>query len=55
MKYSAVIFDLFGTLIHKFPLQEHKRVLSKMASVVSVPPDDFIRLWFDTFDERGDK
>ncbi len=53
MKYKAVIFDLFGTLVHKFPLQEHKRVLSRMASVVSAPPHDFIRLWFDTFDERG--
>lgn len=53
MKYKAVIFDLFGTLIYKFPLQEHMHILGKMASVVSVPPDDFIRLWFDTFDERG--
>ena len=53
MKYEAVIFDLFGTLIHKFPLREHRRILSKMASVVSAPPHDFIRLWFDTFDERG--
>ena len=53
MKYEAVIFDLFGTLVYKFPLREHIRILSKMASIVSVPPDDFIRLWFDTFDERG--
>ena len=53
MKYEAVIFDLFGTLIYKFRLREHMRILSKMASVVSVPPDDFIRLWFDTFNERG--
>ena len=53
MKYKAVIFDLFGSLIYKFPLQEHKRVLSKMASAVSVSPADFIRLWFDTFNERG--
>ena len=53
MKYKVVIFDLFGTLIYKFRLREHMRILSKMASVVSVPPDDFIRLWFDTFNERG--
>jgi len=53
MKYEAVIFDLFGTLVYKFPLQEHMHILSKMASVVSVPPEDFIRLWFDTFNERG--
>jgi len=53
MKYSAVIFDLFGTLIDKFSLREQRNVLRQMASVVSVPPDDFIRLWFDTFNERG--
>ena len=53
MKYQAVIFDLFGTLIDKFPLQEHKSALRQMASVLSAPSDDFIRLWFDTFDERG--
>lgn len=53
MKYQAVIFDLFGTLIDKFPLPEHKRVLRQMASVLSAPSDDFIELWFDTFDERG--
>ncbi len=53
MKYEAVIFDLFGTLVCKFPLREHIHILSKMASIVSVPPDNFIRLWFDTFDERG--
>jgi len=53
MKYSAVIFDLFGTLIEKFPLREHEGALRQMASVLSAPSDDFIRLWFDTFDERG--
>jgi len=53
MKYEAVIFDLFGTLIDKFPLREHKSALRQMASVLSAPPDDFIQLWFDTFNERG--
>jgi len=53
MKYSAVIFDLFGTLIEKFPLREHESALKQMASVISAPSDDFIRLWFETFDERG--
>lgn len=53
MKYKAVIFDLFGTLIDKFPLREHKSALRQMASVLSAPPDDFIQLWFDTLNERG--
>ncbi len=53
MKYKAVIFDLFGTLIENFSLREYQSVLRNMASIVSVPSDDFIRLWFDTFDERA--
>lgn len=53
MKYKAVIFDLFGTLVDKFSLREHKGVLRQMASVLPAPPDDFIQLWFDTFNERG--
>ena len=53
MKYEAVIFDLFGTLIDKFSLRKHREVLGKMASVLLIPSDDFIKLWFDTFDMRG--
>ncbi len=53
MKYEAVIFDLFGTLIDKFSLQSHREVLGQMSAVLSIPADDFIKLWFDTFDMRG--
>lgn len=53
MKFEAVIFDLFGTLIEKFSLQEHTDILRQMASIVSIPADDFVRMWFDTFNERG--
>jgi putative hydrolase of the HAD superfamily len=52
MNYQAVIFDLFGTLIDKFPLREHQEALKQMAATVSAPADDFIKLWFDTFNER---
>jgi putative hydrolase of the HAD superfamily len=53
MKYLAVIFDLYGTLIDKLSLRGYKEDLRRMASALSVPPDDFIRLWFDTQNERG--
>ena len=52
MKYNAVIFDLFGTLVDNYPLSESNDVLRQMASVLSVPSDDFITLWHATFDER---
>ena len=53
MKYEAVIFDLFGTLIPNMSLSEHRAVLTRMADVLSAPPDDFVQLWFDTFNERS--
>jgi putative hydrolase of the HAD superfamily len=53
MKYQAVIFDLFGTLVPNMSLSEHRAVLTRMADVLSAPPDDFVQLWFDTFSERS--
>ena len=53
MKYEAVIFDLFGTLIPNMSVSEHRVVLTRMAEVLSVPPDDFVKLWFETFNERS--
>lgn len=53
MKYHAVIFDLFGTLVDNFSFQEYEQMLSEMAAVLSVPRHDFVRLWVSTFDERA--
>jgi putative hydrolase of the HAD superfamily len=53
MKYKAVIFDMFGTLVPNMSLSEHRAVLTRMAHVLSAPPDDFAQLWFDTFNERS--
>jgi putative hydrolase of the HAD superfamily len=52
MKYKAVIFDLFGTLIKNFPWDESNSVLRRMALELSAPPDDFTALWHATFDKR---
>jgi putative hydrolase of the HAD superfamily len=53
MKYSTVIFDLWGTLVPSLSNQEYLLVLERMATSLSVPPDDFSRIWFDTARERG--
>jgi putative hydrolase of the HAD superfamily len=53
VKYTAVIFDLFGTLIPNMSLSEHRAVLTRMADVLSAPPAGFVQLWFDTFNERS--
>ena len=52
MQYKAAIFDLFGTLVHVASRHENENSLRHMASVLSVPPDNLIQLWHDTFDQR---
>ena len=46
MKYLAVIFDLFGTLVDNFSSRGYEDALIQMASVLSLPPDEFSRVWF---------
>jgi putative hydrolase of the HAD superfamily len=52
VKYQAVIFDLFGTLIKNFRRPGYENVLAEMASILSVPREDFLNQWFDSFRER---
>jgi putative hydrolase of the HAD superfamily len=51
MKYKAVIFDLFGTLVENLPESEYKLVLAKMASVISADQDQFVNTWNEYFDD----
>lgn len=57
MKYKAVVFDLFGTLVpspsSSGNLSEYMVVLEQMAASLSVPMDDFNRVWFETARERS--
>ncbi len=53
MKYQAVIFDLFGTLVSEPSRRKQQSVLREMAAVLSVPADDFVRLWAETRDKRS--
>jgi putative hydrolase of the HAD superfamily len=52
-KYSAVIFDLFGTLVNTFSSSDHDLVLAEMAKVLGVQYDAFAQL-FD-YDMRYDR
>ena len=52
MKYKAVIFDLFGTLIKNFPWDVSNSLLRRMALELLAPPDDFTALWHAAFDKR---
>ena len=57
MKYDAVIFDLFGTLVDNtefldFSRSQYHRTLSNVAAALSVPEPDLFRLWSSTVHER---
>jgi len=52
MKYKAIIFDLFGTIINTFSQAEYEEVLNEMADILNAPAREFSQLWFDSFKER---
>ncbi|MXZ10269.1 MAG: hypothetical protein F4Y79_12595 [Gemmatimonadetes bacterium] len=41
MKFKAVIFDLFGTLVDNFSKKEHDKVYALMAETLSAPYEAF--------------
>jgi putative hydrolase of the HAD superfamily len=47
MKYSAVIFDLGGTLTYGLAWSEYVDAAREIAAVLSAPADDFVRIWFE--------
>ncbi len=53
MKYKAVIFDLFGTLVDNFSVTEYFAVLDEMAHILGVPAKEFGRVWREAFNERS--
>lgn len=53
MKYDAVIFDLFGTLVDNMPTFIFHEVLAKMAEAVGAPAQEFIPMWTTTWPLRS--
>ncbi len=53
MKYDAVIFDLFGTLVDIFSLEEYREFLRDMCAVLGVSPADFMSRWDEKADDRA--
>ena len=48
MKYKAVIFDLFGTLVEDIIGPPYTDLVMRIASILSMPADDFRQMWSDT-------
>ena len=53
MKYSAVIFDMFGTIIPDIDGSPYREIARRMADALSVPQDDFVEMWFSLSYERN--
>ena len=52
MRYQAVIFDLFGTLVDFLTDKEYAAGRAEVAAVLDAPLDDFRRVWSTTHRDR---
>jgi putative hydrolase of the HAD superfamily len=52
MKFKAVIFDLFGTLVDDFATSVGRQTYSELAEALEVPYDQFMPLWRETSEMR---
>ena len=53
MKYDAIIFDLFGTLVNNPSYQEYQQLISQMAFILTLPSEKFSHLWIETSRKRA--
>ena len=51
-RYDAVIFDLFGTLVHTVPPDAYAAMLGELSELLGVSHADFTRRWRVTLEER---
>jgi putative hydrolase of the HAD superfamily len=53
MKYKAVIFDLFGTLVDNYDVVGYSSALRETSSILKLHHEDFMRLWKETDIKRA--
>lgn len=53
IKYKAVLFDLFGTLVHHCPKESFQQLMYDMASAMNMPLQSFTEQWLATSDKRS--
>ena len=53
MKYEAIIFDLFGTLVDNYDLIGYASSLRETSSLLKLRHEDFMKLWNDTAPKRA--
>ena len=52
MKYKAIIFDLFGTLVENLLSHQYQEMLVEITGILSIEQDEFINHWLEYSDER---
>lgn len=52
LKYDAVVFDLFGTLVDYLTTEEYRHAQAQVAAMFAVPVDDFQSSWIDSMKYR---
>jgi putative hydrolase of the HAD superfamily len=52
MKFTAIVFDLFGTLVDSPSILEREKVMRNMASMLSIPLAEFTKEWDSTTNQR---
>jgi putative hydrolase of the HAD superfamily len=52
MKFRAIIFDLFGTLVNDFATSVGRQTYSELAGAFEVPYEQFMPLWRQTAEMR---
>lgn len=52
MRYSGVLFDLFGTLVAPFRMREHRKVIQECANLLDIHFDKCHQYWVETFPQR---
>ena len=52
-KYQAVIFDLYGTLIDNYSVEEYRQLCREVSAVLELDSEEFYRVWEPTYPRRA--
>lgn len=53
IKYKAILFDLFGTLVHHCPNKDFRQLMNDMSAPLGIPVENFTKDWIATSAKRA--
>jgi len=51
-RIAGVVFDLFGTLVPRYPIDKHRKLLADMATLLNVDANRFTEVWIQRLERR---